>query len=210
MTKRISGIYGILPSGLTTADLLHQAEQALQGGVRLLQFRDKDAGYKKALKRAKALRQLTLAYDARLVVNDSVQMAVESGADGVHLGRDDEISNMAGLRQQIGDSMLVGITCRADAVFARVMLQSGADYVSFGAVWASNSKPEVPEMGLPRLLKARQMFPEANICAIGGIDRQRLLQVKAAGVDCAAVIAALFAAPDIKAEAQAMVDLWNA
>jgi len=105
--------------------------------------------------------------------------------------------------------MLIGITCRADAAFAKFVLDSGADYVSFGAVWATHSKPEVPEIGLPRLIKARQMFPDANICAIGGINRERLAEVKRAGADCAAVISGLFTAKDIEAEARAMVEAWE-
>jgi len=208
MTKKLTGIYGILPDGLETADLLSKAEQALKGGVRILQLRDKNLGFKKTLQRAQKLRELTSHYGARLIINDSVQIALESQADGVHLGREDEAMRLSQVRQDVGTQLLIGITCRADAAFAKFVLDGGADYVSFGAIWTTHSKPEVPEIGLARLTKARQMFPEANICAIGGIDQSRLAEVKAAGADCAAVISGLFAAKDIEAEAKAMVETW--
>lgn len=208
-SRKLSGIYGILPSDLETTDLLQRAEAALKGGVRILQLREKKLGYKKALKRAKQLRELTQNYQARLIINDSVQMAQDSRADGVHLGREDDVKNLPSIREQLGDGVLIGITCRADAAFAKSVLDLGADYVSFGAVWATQSKPEVPEMGLPRLIKARQMFPEANICAIGGITLERLPLVRHAGADCAAVISGLFAAEDIEATACQMVQMWE-
>ncbi len=204
----LRGVYGILPADLDRDDLLARAEAALQGGVRLLQFRDKKQGYKRQLKRALALRELTCRYDARLIINDSAQLAVDAGADGVHLGRDDA-PNLIQLRNEIGDDLLIGITCRADAAFAQSVLKDGADYVSFGAIWQTRSKPEVPEIGLARLAKARQLFPEANICAIGGIGPQNIAQVKAAGADCAAVISGLFAADDIRGRAEKLAALWE-
>ena len=206
--RKLSGIYGVLPSGLETDELLAQAESALKGGVRILQFRDKKQGYKRALQRAQALRQLTRAHGAIFIVNDSVQLAVDSGADGVHLGRDDETLTTANIRE-ISDQMLVGITCRADAALAKSVLDSGADYVAFGAIRKSSSKPEVPEIGLNRLAKARQMFPDANICAIGGISVENIAAVKAAGADCAALISGLFAAQDIEERAGQLVAAWN-
>jgi len=192
MTKRISGIYGILPSGLTTADLLHQAEQALQGGVRLLQFRDKDAGYKKALKRAKALRQLTLAYDARLVVNDSVQMAVESGADGVHLGRAD--GSIAEARALLGPDRIIGVSCYADPERARRLAGEGADYLAFGSLFASPTKPDAVSCPLAVLGEARKFG--LPVVAIGGITLHNAPEAIDAGADLVAVISDLFDAPD--------------
>jgi len=205
---RLNGIYAILPADLDTGELLEKAGEALKGGVRTLQFRDKKHGYKRQIKRAKALRSLTRDYDACLMINDSVALACDADADGVHLGRDDA-PNLIQLRNDVGDDFLIGITCRADAAFAQSALKDGADYVSFGAVWKTHSKPEVPEIGLNRLAKARAMFPDANLCAIGGITVNNIAQVKAAGADCAAVISGLFAADDIQSRASELVALWN-
>ncbi len=206
--NRLTGIYAILPADLDTGELLANAEAALKGGVRIVQLRDKKQGYKRQIKRAKALRAMTHDYGACLIINDSVALARDADADGVHLGRDDT-PNLIQLRNDVGDDFLIGVTCRADAAFARSALKDGADYVSFGAVWATHSKPEVPEIGVHRLAKARQMFPDANLCAIGGITVDNIAQVKAAGADCAAVISGLFAADDIAARAARLIELWS-
>jgi len=208
MTKKITGIYGILPSDLETDDLLQRAEAALKGGVRTLQFRDKKQGFKDSLKRGKALRELTARYDAKLIVNDSIQLAQETGADGVHLGKDD-IENLTVLRHDAGSDLVLGVTCRADAAFGKHAMESGADYLSFGAVFPTASKPEVPTIGLARLQKARQMFPDANIVAIGGITVEAISAVRSTGVDSAAVISGLFASDDIESTARTMCDAWG-
>jgi len=205
---KLTGIYAILPADLDTADLLAKAEACLRGGVRILQYRDKKQGYKRQIKRAKALRQLSHDYKAQFIINDSVPLACDAEADGVHLGRDDA-PNLIQLRNTVGNDFLIGITCRADAAFAKSALKDGADYVSFGAVWKTHSKPEVPEIGLNRLAKARQIFPDANLCAIGGITLNNIAPVKAAGADCAAVISGLFAADDIQIRAEKLVEIWN-
>ncbi len=209
MTKQITGIYGILPANLETDDLLQRAEAALRGGVKTLQFRDKKKGFKQALKRAKALKELTTQYAATLIVNDSIQLAQEAGADGVHLGRDD-IGNIAIIRHDAGNDLVLGVTCRADAAFGKHAIDSGADYLSFGAVFPTTSKPEVPTIGLARLQKARQMFPGSNIVAIGGITVEAIGAVRSTGVDSAAVISGLFASDDIESTARAMCSAWEA
>lgn len=208
MIPKLSGIYAILPADLDTDALLKKAESALKGGVKILQFRDKKYGYKRQIKRAKALRKLTRVYDALFIVNDSVSLARDAEADGVHLGRDDA-PNLIQLRTEVGDDFMIGITCRADAAFATSALKDGADYVSFGAVWATQSKSDVPVIGIDRLIKARQMFPNSHICAIGGISADNITEIKAAGADCAAVISALFSADDIEAESAKLIALWD-
>jgi len=208
MKRSITGIYAILPANLDTDVLLKQAEAALNGGIQTLQFRDKSRGYKHSLKRALALRELTAKYHACLIINDSVQLAQACNADGVHLGRDD-VSDIANIRKNIGDNMIMGITCRADAVFAKLALEQGADYVSFGAVFDSQSKPDVPVLGLARLSKARQMFPDENICAIGGISADNLADVKQAGASSAAVISSLFTANNIEQRAKELMTIWQ-
>lgn len=206
--KRILGIYGILPADLERDDLLIRAEAALKGGVKTLQFRDKKQAYKHQLRRGKALRELTARYDAKLIVNDSIQLARESEADGVHLGKGD-IENLAMVRHDVGSELILGVTCRADAAFGKHALENGADYLSFGAVFPTSSKPEVPTIGLPRLQKARQLFPEANIVAIGGITQEAISAVKSTGVDSAAVISGLFAADDVESTAREMCKAWG-
>jgi len=205
----IDGIYGILPSGLSTELLLQQAEAAMRGGVRVLQYRNKQPGFHRACKQGQALRTLCRDYQTMFIVNDSIPLALACEADGVHLGREDAM-DLTQVRRDIGNDLCMGITCRADAALAKHALACGADYVSFGAVYASTTKTDVPVIGLPRLQRARQMFPDAIICAIGGIDTSRLGEVKSCGANTAAVISSLFAAPDIEQQARLMIAAWQA
>jgi len=206
---RLSGIYGILPADIETEELLSKAEAALRGGVGILQLRDKQQGYKRRIRRATALRELTRRYGALLFINDDLRMALDCHADGVHLGRTD-LQDLATLRQEAGERLTIGISCKGDALFAQQALAHGADYVSFGAIYPTSSKQDATPIGLARLQKARTLFPEANICAIGGIGEAELPAVKLAGADCAAVISALFGVDDIEAAARRMEALWQA
>jgi len=206
--KAIRGIYGVLPADIDGDKLLHLAEAALKGGVKTLQLRDKKQGYKHALKRSKALRELTARFSANLIINDSIQLAKESEADGVHLGQGD-IENLALLRSEAGNNLILGVTCRADAAFGKEAVAAGADYLSFGAVFPTISKPEVPPIGLPRIQKARQLFPEVDVVAIGGITFEAVAAVRKTGVDAAAVISGLFAADDVESTARAMCEAWE-
>jgi len=204
--RRIQGIYGILPPDLPLATLLAKAEAALAGGVRMLQLRDKAQTHASALERARRLRALVRSCGGRLFVNDSVELACTADADGVHLGRGDieDAPALPGPRR-----LILGVSCRGDPDFARRMLLAGADYVSFGAVFQSRNKPESRPIGLNRLAELRQLLPEANICAIGGITVERLPAVKKAGAAGAAVISALFAVPDIEERARILVETWE-
>jgi thiamine-phosphate pyrophosphorylase len=209
VTTRLAGIYGILPADLEEHDLLSRAEASLRGGVRILQFRDKKQGYKRAIHRAEALRTLTRRYDAVFIVNDSVPLALDSGADGVHLGRGD-MPNPAQLRADIGQGLIVGVSCQGDAAFAKHALEHGASYVAFGAVFPTASKADAAVIGLDRLAKARRMFPDTNIVAIGGITLGNLARVREAGADGAAMISYLFEpAAGIEERAALMVRAWE-
>jgi len=209
MNASLSGIYGILPADLEDDDMLARAEAAMRGGVRILQLRDKGQGFKRALARARALRVLTRDFGAQCIVNDSIQLAIDSGADGVHLGRSDA-PNLTRLRAEVGEGLIVGISCQGDAAFALHAVEHGASYVAFGAVFPTTSKADAAIIGPARLAKARQMFPHRNIVAIGGITPDKLGIVRQAGADCAAVISSLFTpAAGIEKRAAQMVGAWN-
>jgi len=207
-TKRLSGIYAILPSWLELEQLMQHADAAMQGGVRIIQLRDKDLGFKKSLQRARKIRELTRAHDALFIVNDSLQLAQDADADGVHLGRDD-MQSIASIREDTGPSLIIGASCQGDAAFAQHVLNEGADYVSFGAVFPTQSKQGALPIGLERLAKARQIFPESNICAIGGISLESIPAIRKAGADCVALIGSLFNHGDITTRARTLVDTWN-
>jgi len=203
-----SGVYGILPADLELTDLLTRAEGAMQGGIRILQFRDK-SHKQDAFHRARALRVVTEESGTRLIINDSIQLALDIGADGVHLGRGD-IGDLSRLRSEAGDKLIIGITCRSDIDFGKQALKYGANYLSFGAVIPSSSKPEVPAIGLPGIKMIRNRLPNAKICAIGGITINNLAAVKSTGADMACLISGLFDNKDISEAASHLIRVWEA
>ncbi len=207
---RIEGIYAILPPDRDEEETLRLAEAAWRGGAAAVQLRDKRTGYRARRRKARALAELARGLGGVFIVNDSVQLALEAGAHGVHLGPEDLTQSIAAIRAEVGPELVVGVSCRADAMFARQALSEGASYVSFGAVFPSRTKPEAPPIGLPRLAKARAMFPQANLVAIGGIVAEAIPAVKRAGADAAAVCGAVFGGEDVEARVRALVAAWGA
>ncbi|MDQ6963484.1 MAG: thiamine phosphate synthase [Mariprofundales bacterium] len=207
-SRKITGVYGILPADLPMTQLLYRAEAALNGGIKWLQFRDKKQGFKRWLRRAERVKKLCQCYRAQLIVNDSIELATSAAADGVHLGRSD-LPTWTEVRAAHDSGLTVGVSCRADAQMAQAALDGGADYLSFGAIFPTSSKRGVPPIGLARLAKARQLFANANLIAIGGITHDNIVQVKEAGADAAALISGLFEYDDITSRAQLLTTLWQ-
>lgn len=183
------------------ARLLRGVEAALRGGVRLLQYRDKPASADERLQRARALRQLCDRYETKLLINDDVALARACGADGVHLGQQDGIA--ARVREQWPDAV-IGVTCHDSLALALRAQQDGASYVAFGRLFPSHTKPQAPACPLSRLQEARAHI-HVPICAIGGIDVSTLPQLQSCAPDLYAVIHGLFAADDIEATAQTLL-----
>ena len=194
----LSGLYAITPDGLPRVDLLARVEAALAGGCRWLQLRDKTQPPAELLVRAHALRALTRRYGARLIVNDDLVLALLVDADGVHLGKDDGDWRLA--RALLGPERLLGVSCYADLARARAAVAAGADYVAFGAVFPSLTKPQAALLPPHFIAQAKAALP-VPLCAIGGITLDNASAVLADGADLLAVIHDLFAAPDIAGRA---------
>lgn len=208
MTKAIQGIYGILPADLPLEELLAKAEAALIGGIKTLQLRDKGIELGERLSRAEALRAMTRLYNARLIINDDVGLAMACNADGLHVGPGDT-HDLKALRVELGREYLLGVSCKESIDAARHALESGADYVSFGAIFPTESKVEAVVCGADILRQARTSLPEANIVAIGGITAERLPEVRAAGADAAAIIGGLFGDENVKGHSNRLIEAWN-
>ncbi|HEY5995268.1 MAG TPA: thiamine phosphate synthase [Gallionellaceae bacterium] len=198
-TSAIRGLYAITPDEADTDVLLRKARLALQGGVRLLQYRNKIAGANTRQMQARALRALTREYSAMLIVNDDAQLAKQVDADGVHLGRADETLGAA--RAILGGQKIIGISCYNQLLQAKAAIAEGADYVAFGAFFPSATKPGAVKAG-PELLRQARSECSAPIVAIGGITAQNGAALVEAGADALAVITAVFDAPDIEAAAR--------
>lgn len=202
----INGVYAITPDTLDSAGLLHKTRQAISGGVRVLQYRNKTADAVLKNIQAQALRELTRELRVTFIVNDDAQLAAAVDADGVHLGADD--SEVQAARALLGPQKIIGVSCYNRLELARKAVAAGADYVAFGAFFASSVKPEavVASVELLRVARVELSLP---IVAIGGItaDNGRLLVDN--GADALAVISALYAAPDVQKAAQQIDKLFN-
>ena len=184
------GLYAITPDMADTAALLGKVEQALKAGVALLQYRNKIISKDKRLLQARELAPLARGYGVPLIVNDDVEIALSVGANGVHLGKDD--GDLAGARAKLSGKIL-GASCYADLDAAKAAIRAGANYVAFGSVFPSPTKPDAARAPLS-LFQANLGVP---LCAIGGITLQNAPQLIAAGADLLAVISDVFDADDI-------------
>lgn len=189
----LRGLYAVTPDESDTARLLALAERVLAGGPALLQYRNKTAD--PALRRAQArgLQALCRAAGVPYVVNDDLALALEIGADGAHLGRDD--GPPAAARAALGAQRILGLTCYADWSRATEGAAVGADYIAFGAMFPSVTKPNAPPAPFAMITRAKRELG-LPVAAIGGITLANAPQVLAAGADLLAVVSDVFAAGD--------------
>lgn len=206
---RIRGLYAVTPDVAETKSLLDMVTPALHGGARIVQYRNKQAGKDLSLEQATALRSLTRAFDALLIVNDDPALALEIGADGVHLGREDfanqtEADRLASIRRQAeaagNPSLLIGVSCYADLALAERAVAATADYVAFGSAFPSQTKPGATQTSTAIFSQAKRNL-SLPIVAIGGITPENAPELIAAGANAIAVISSLFGAEDIQAQA---------
>lgn len=205
----LRGLYALTPDDNLLPRLSALVESALKGGVKWVQYRNKTAPA--PLKRAQAAELLRIchAHGAKLIVNDDVWLAVEVGADGAHLGRDDiPGGGIATARDALGAKHILGISCYDDLARAEVAVDAGADYIAVGSVFASATKPQATRASLDVVAAAKQRFP-VPVVAIGGITTKNAPQVLAAGADMVAVMSDLFDAMDIKSQAEKFQKLFN-
>lgn len=202
---RLRGLYAITPGGLSGERLIEQVDSALRGGATLVQYRDKQRDVTQQAEIARALRALCRQHGARLIVNDNLELALAVDADGLHLGGSD--GDLAAARRALGTGKLLGASCYADFELARQAVAAGADYVAFGAVYPSPTKPQA--VRAPHALFAR-CRAELNVasCAIGGITAANGAALVAAGADLLAVITDLFEANDVAARAGDLAQLF--
>lgn len=191
--EALTGLYAITPDWEDTGRLLSVTRAILNGGCRLVQYRNKTAGAALRSEQARALRALTAEYAARLIVNDDIALGLEVGADGVHLGRHD--GELAAARAALGPAALLGASCYQSLPRARAAVMAGADYVAFGSVFPSPTKPQAGRATPALLAEAVRVLP-VPVVAIGGITLDNAGILVKAGVKLLAVITALFEAPD--------------
>jgi thiamine-phosphate pyrophosphorylase len=201
----LRGLYAVTPETPDTTRLVALVEAALAGGAALVQYRAKAAAGTLALEQARALAAVCRAARVPLIVNDSVELALAAGADGVHVGRDD--ADARGVREKFPRG-IVGVSCYADVERARAAARAGADYVAVGSVFPSSTKPSAVRAPLA-LLREASSAASLPVAAIGGIDSRNARLAIDAGADMIAVISAVFDAPDVEGAARALARLFG-
>jgi thiamine-phosphate pyrophosphorylase len=197
----LHGLYAITDASLSDENLTHpdkfeQAiEQALLGGARIIQYRDKSDASEKRLRQAQLIRQICDRYNATFIINDDVALAKQCAADGVHLGKDDAAIAIA--RNTLGETSIIGVSCYDQLPLAFDAQAQGADYVAFGAAFASPTKPGAASASRELLLQAKQQL-SIPVCAIGGITPANAAELVPLGIDMLAVISSIFQADDIQ------------
>ncbi len=172
----------------------------------MVQYRNKTAGPELRLEQGRALAALCRVAGAVFIVNDDVALALKLGADGAHLGAAD--GDLGEARRRLGLDKLLGASCYNRIELAEAAAQAGVNYLAFGSVFSSGTKPGAVRAPLAIFAEARRSFA-LPLVAIGGITLQNASQVFAAGADAVAVISAVFDAADIAEHAAGFIRLYQ-
>ncbi|MBK4999788.1 thiamine phosphate synthase [Pseudomonas sp. S31] len=187
---KLRGLYAITDSQLLAGRFLSHVEAALEGGVCLLQYRDKSDDAARRLREAEALMKLCERYGTQLLINDDAELAARLGV-GVHLGQTD--GPLTPARALLGRNAIIGSTCHASLDLAEQAAREGASYVAFGRFFNSVTKPGAPAASLELVEQARALV-KLPIAVIGGITLDNAAPLVAHGADLLAVIHGLFGA----------------
>lgn len=187
-------------------DLMEVLEEALAGGVKAIQLREKDLSAKELYPLASSMRKLTARYGARLIVNDRIDIAMAVDADGVHLGVGGSPITVA--RKLVGEGKLIGASChgRDEALSAE---EAGADFVTFGPVFYTSSKAAYGDpVGIDELAAVSSLL-RIPVFALGGIKRGNSARAIAAGAHGIALISAILAAADPRDETSRLLEFLS-
>jgi thiamine-phosphate pyrophosphorylase len=207
-----AGLYGITPDWDAVERLKDGISRAAAGGMRALQLRNKTLQGQALISLAQKVRDHCKGLGVLFIMNDQWRVALDVGADGVHLGKDDDPAKV--VREAVGSRLLIGVSCYADLKRAQSSLASDVDYLAFGAMFVSGTKPQAPPAPIGVLTEARKLVQQMHapvrpaICAIGGIVPNRVNSLAQAGADCVAVVGGLFLAKDIEAAARVLSTPW--
>jgi thiamine-phosphate pyrophosphorylase len=202
----VRGLYAITPDGVDPAALNAMVIAALEGGIKLIQYRQKNMAEPIQVAQARELNALCVSRNASLIINDNVELAQQIDAAGVHLGRDD--MSVVEARRLLGARKIIGVSCYNQMELAEAAVAAGADYIAFGAFFTSQVKPDAVRAELALIIKAKEKF-RIPVVAIGGISLKNAPQLINAGAAAVAVISDLFNAPDITTQAIAFQQLFS-
>ncbi len=197
-TKEQLLLYGVTDrSWLNGRTLYEQVEEALEGGVTFLQLREKNLSKEAFLEEAVRIKQLCRKYHVPLIINDDVEIAYKSDADGIHVGQGDMPADE--VRKILGAGKIIGVTART-VEQAKEAERTGADYIGSGAVFGSGTKTDAKALD-HKIFSEICHSVEIPVVAIGGINRENILKLRGLGAAGAAIVSGIFAQEDIRAAA---------
>ncbi len=202
----MKGLYLVTPDWDDTARLLEVTEAALEGGAVLLQYRHKTASPLLRLEQATALLALCHRFECPFIVNDHVDLCLEIGADGVHVGGTD--ASVAEVRAQIGPKKILGASCYGSLDMAHAAEAGGASYVAYGGFYPSRVK-KYPVTTDTRILAASHAAVPLPVVVIGGMTPENAVPLVAAGADMVAAISSVYLANDPKQAAASFAALFQ-
>lgn len=187
-------------------ELVDVMEQAILGGVDIIQLRDKKSSKLEVLKKAHKLRELTKKYDVPFIVNDHIDVALAVEADGIHVGQDD--LPLADVRKIVGPDMIIGISTHK-LEEAKKAEEGGADYIGVGPIFPTNSKEDVVDPVTTSYIQQIETDITIPYVAIGGIKRHNLKEVMAVGAKRVCMITEIVEATDVRARCEEIISIME-
>lgn len=185
--------------------LYDQVEEALRGGATCIQLREKQMEEEALRLEARQMKDLCNRYHTPLIINDNVEIAIQCGADGVHIGQKDGEAKEA--RGKIGPDRLLGVSVQTVAQ-ALAAWDAGADYLGVGAIFPTATKQDADIVSLGELKAICSAVP-LPVVAIGGIGKENMNQLKGSGIAGVALVSAIFASEDVESECKALKSAWD-
>ncbi|MFZ7121609.1 MAG: thiamine phosphate synthase [Eubacteriaceae bacterium] len=180
-----------------------QVEESLKNGVTFLQLREKNLEYDEFLKLALRIKQISKKYKVPFVINDDIKVAVDSDADGLHIGQGD--MDVYNARKLLGDNKILGVSALTvkQAIKAE---QDGADYIGVGSMFITDTKNDADYVSFDELKQICNIV-SIPVVAIGGINENNILELKGSGIDGVAVVSAILSKKDISSATRILNNL---
>lgn len=206
LDKKYMQLYAVTDRAWTgNKTLYEQIKEALENGVTCVQLREKNLDEASFIEEAKKISVLCRQYNIPFIVNDNVNVAIASNADGIHIGQED--MGLKDVREIVGENLIIGISAHTveEAKFAQ---ENGADYIGIGAVFETSTKNDVDVIPYEKVKFICDAVDIPKV-AIGGINAENILKLKGSGIDGVAVVSAIFGAKDIGKATKELYTLSN-
>lgn len=204
MVRRALLLYAVTDrSWVGEKTLYEQVKASLDGGITLLQLREKEMPYEDFLREAKDMKALAASYGVPLMINDNVDLALAVDADGVHVGQSD--MEAGSVREKLGRDKIIGVSARTVLEALRAE-KAGADYLGVGAVFSTSTKEDADVIAWETLKEICQSV-SIPVVAIGGIKKDNVMQLAGSGAAGISVISGIYGQPDIRTACEELLAL---